>query len=152
MNGFLFGRHLFVWRFTFISILCAPEFLHEAREGTLVTHEICIRAAFDDLAFEHDVDIVNIGQEVKGVGDEDSGLSLKTCLKYVLEDCFPYVRVQGGKRIIENLDIRVTVDSATDIQSLLLSARELCAPSTDCGFKTIRLESMSVMSHCSRHI
>lgn len=93
-----------------------------------------------DLAFGDGVDIVDLGEEVKRVGDKDLCSTFGVIQENLLEHRLPDVGIQSGKGVlkmprqhatgnrsrrrphVENLDVRAAIDSATNVDTLLLTA------------------------------
>ena len=56
--------------------------------------------------------------------DEDARLARDRVQEDVVEDGLADVRVQRRERVVEDLDVRVDVDRAADVDTLLLTAGE----------------------------
>ena len=54
-----------------------------------------------DLTFGNSVDVVDLGKEVKSVGDEDLGSTFGVIQEHLLEHRLPNMGIQSGKGVLK---------------------------------------------------
>ena len=67
------------------------------------------------------------------MGHKNDCLRGQNTLENIVEDIFPDVGVQGGKTVIDEVDITVLVDSSGEGDSLLLASTEVDPSFSDLG-------------------
>ena len=67
-------------------------------------------------------DVVGRGQVLELVRDEDDELVPELTPDAVLEEVAPDGGVDGGERIVQEVDVRVPVDGSREVQTCLLAA------------------------------
>lgn len=89
-----------------------------------------MRALFNNLAFLHDDEAVEVGDRGQAVGDGDDGFAFHQIKKGVLDELFG-LAVQRAGGFIEYQDGCVFQDGPRDGDTLTLSAGKLYAAFTD---------------------
>jgi hypothetical protein len=86
-------------RFVFL-LLFRAEFFHEFGEDATVGHELDVGSALHDLSIGDGVNVVDLGEEVQSVGDEDLGPAFGVIHEHSLEHRPADVGIQSGKGIL----------------------------------------------------
>lgn len=64
------------------------------------------------------------------MGDEDDGLPLQSFQQTAVEDVSAHVDVHGRQRVVQQVDVCVTVDCSRQTDPLLLASRQVDASFT----------------------
>ena len=67
----------------------------------MVGHELDVGSALHDLSVHDGVNVVDLGEEVQGVGDENLGSAFEVIHEHSLEYCPPDVGIESGKGILK---------------------------------------------------
>lgn len=86
-----------------------------------VGNELGVSALLRDAALVDANDEIASGEEVEGVGDEDSGTILEGTADRVVEEVLADVRVDGGEGVVKEDRVGSVVECACDVDSFCTS-------------------------------
>jgi len=67
----------------------------------MVGHELGVRSALLDLAVGDSINVVDLGEEVQSVGNENLGSTFGVIHEHLLEHCLSDMGIQSGKGILK---------------------------------------------------
>ena len=67
----------------------------------VVCHQLSVGAALHDLTVCDGENVVDLGEEVQSVGDENLGLTVGVIHKHLVEHRFPDMGIERGKGVLE---------------------------------------------------
>lgn len=82
-----------------------------------------MRSGFYDFALVHDEDLVGIDDCAQPVSDDDTGSACHEGVEGALDSALGF-RIEGAGSFVEDDDLRVFEEDASDCKALFLSARE----------------------------
>lgn len=82
-------------------------------------------------ALPHQDDIITVHQVLQLVRDEDDGLVAKLLPDAVMEDVIGHVGVEGAERVVQDVNVPVTVEGTGQADSLALPAAQVGATFTN---------------------
>ena len=119
-------------------LLCGGFFFFQLLDqlvefSCVLARELGIGALLGDGAVFHNINIGEVREILQSVGDEYSGFVFELGQNEIVEYLGGDVVVQGGEAIIDDIDVRVRVDSSGETDPLLLTSREIDASLSDFG-------------------
>jgi len=96
--------------------------LHEGPEAALVAHEVVEGINGLDLAGVHPYNAIAARKHPELVGGEDAALVLEQPEDCIVEDVSTHVGIDSAEGVVHQNDVRIEIDGAGNVQSLLLSS------------------------------
>jgi hypothetical protein len=84
-----------------------------------------------------DNDVVNLGEEGGYLGDQDTGLAMKSVEETFLEDGAPNMGVESSKGVIQQVDVRIGIESMGQGKTGLLAAGQVSTTFDDLTRDTV---------------
>jgi hypothetical protein len=93
----------------------------------LLLEQLSVSADLTDYTVLEDNNLVHLGQEGDPVGHQDPGLSSQRAARpqHVVKNVLAHMRVHSGQRVVQQVDVRVSVDCPRQGDSLFLAARQV---------------------------